>query len=245
MTNKKKGEKKGIAFLTRRYFPTPFCHLSSATHSFFILSRRLFYFFSLCRIFTLVRPECPGGSSLHPKFSLFFSQLLPDSVLLGAGCCVQDLVSFSRPECFDISHSVMARHAHSRGLNDQKGSAQIRAHCRQYTSAFPTAVSSPESATLSVNVKKGKPKNEKKKKIEASHIFVFQEGKKRDGNCLITRREHRKSLTSWLDEKRNVNLRQRQRCNIVISYVSIRPAVSQSPRRSFSFVSRKAYSLVS
>ncbi len=80
---KKKGEKKGIAFLTRRYFPTPFCHLSSATHSFFILSRRLFFFF-LCRIFTLVRPECPGGSSLHPKFSLFFSQLLPDSVLLGA-----------------------------------------------------------------------------------------------------------------------------------------------------------------
>jgi hypothetical protein len=195
-----------------------------------------FIFFFLCRIFTLVRPECPGGSSLHPKFSLFFSQLLPDSVLLGAGCCVQDLVSFSRPECFDISHSVMARHAHSRGLNDQKGSAQIRAHCRQYTSAFPTAVSSPESATLSVNVKKGKPKNEKKK-IEASHIFVFQEGKRRDGNCLITRREHRKSLTSWLDEKRNVKLRQRQRCNI--------PAVSQSPRRSFSFVSRKAYSLVS
>lgn len=138
-----------------------------------------FIFFFLCRIFTLVRPECPGGSSLHPKFSLFFSQLLPDSVLLGAGCCVQDLVSFSRPECFDISHSVMARHAHSRGLNDQKGSAQIRAHCRQYTSAFPTAVSSPESATLSVNVKKGKPKNEKKKKRGFSYFCV--PGRKKKG----------------------------------------------------------------
>lgn len=175
-------------------------------------------------------PGMSGGSGRRlrciPKFFLFFSQLLPDSVLLlGAGCCVQDLVSFSRPACFDISHSVMARHSHSRGLNDQK--KDLRRYVLTVDNILPLFPPPCRLPNLRLYPSMSKKAN---RKIKEKRFLIFLcsnsrvVGKKSDGNCLITRREHRKSLTSWLDEKRNVKLRQRQRCNIVISYFD-------SPRR--------------
>jgi hypothetical protein len=116
---KKRGEKKRIAFqrlLTRRYFPTPFCHLSSnpfifhRTENFSRSSKFFLDIFSL--LFLSLRVW-----NVH----IFLSQLLP-----GCADVVVYNVHGSRPHlfltssCFHISHSLRLSHVHSRGLNSAK-----------------------------------------------------------------------------------------------------------------------------
>jgi len=191
---KKRGRKRGShssrAAISRRRFVI--FRVQPIHFSYTQLSYSPAVYFLPPYLLSLSSPCGMSGCPLRPQF-LFFSQLLPGRGYAACWCCLQRLVSFSRPVFWYFTDTSRAFPRVKR----REGCAQLRVYCRQYTSAFPTVSRICDS--ISVNVKKAK-----RKKVLG------------DRNWLVTRRE-RKRLTSWLVEKRNVKLRQRQRC-ILISY---------------------------